>query len=73
MWKLAWLVATVTAQGPQIGNVPESTRFPTETTCTEFGKAMSSRLADWVRGSLRAEWSIPVAVHFECELDGNPA
>ena len=73
MFKLLWIVGTLTAQGPQVGNVPENTTFPTEAACIAFGEAMTPRLADWIRGRINADWSHPVAVHFKCELDGNPA
>lgn len=73
MFKLLWTVATLTAQGPQIGNVPETNTFKTEAACSDFGTTMTPRMADWMRGRLNAEWDHPVAVHFECELSGNPA
>lgn len=72
-YALVWLVMTIGPQGPVQGPIPESTRFDSQQSCEKFGADMAPRLADWVRGALRAEWSHPVRVEFKCEPDGRPA
>ena len=73
MLKLVWIVATITAQGPVQTNVPETARFSDAAQCKAFGEHMTPRMADWVRGALRADWNHPVQVTFRCEQDGSPA
>jgi hypothetical protein len=73
MFKIIWLVATLTPQGPVVGEVPETTKFKSETECREFARVTTSRLQDWVRGRLNVDWDHEVGVRFRCEIDGNPA
>lgn len=74
IYKLTW-TAAVPRPGlpPLIGNVPETARFKSETECSAFGIAMSSRLQDWVRGRFNTDWNHPVGVRFTCEVDGQPS
>ena len=73
MFKLVWVAIVLMNHGPTQGAIPESTKFKTEQECIEFGKTMTPRLQDWVRGMLKAEWDMPVGVSFSCERDGREA
>lgn len=73
MLKIIFAVAVLMPRGPMIGQIEEATRFKTEAECIEFGKLMSPRVADWVRGRHQADWDFPVSVHYRCETDGDPA
>ena len=72
---LLWVVLVLNPQtgAPHVAPVPESTTFTSEASCKEFGTKMESRLADWVRGRIGADWDFPVGVRYECKLDGDPA
>lgn len=70
---LVWIVVTVTAGGPVTGPIPEMTKFKSETECTEFGKGMAPRVADFTRGMLRLDWTVPVHVTFRCAPAGQDA
>lgn len=73
MFKLIWVAVTMTAQGPIMGQIPETTKFKTEAECIAFAQTMTPRLADWVRGRINADWDREVSIRFRCEMDGNPA
>ncbi|ARQ01876.1 hypothetical protein [Pseudorhodoplanes sinuspersici] len=73
MIALIWIVATLSAQGPIVVPIPEVTTFGTEAECAAFGDKMRSRTADFTRGMLHLDWSIPVQVAYECRANGQPA
>ena len=73
MFKIIFAVAFLSQSGAQYGHVAEPTKFQTNEECMTFGREMTPRVADWVRGRIEAEWDVPVSVHFACEVDGNPA
>lgn len=72
-WALVWAVMTIGPQGPIGGNVPETTKFDSEKACEAFGKDMSPRMQDWIRGAMKAEWEHPVRVDYKCQPDGRDA
>lgn len=68
MIKLIWFVAFVHAQaGPRVINIGETTVFKDMAMCEAFGKVMSDRVADYVRGLAKLDWSDSVAVQFKCQ------
>ena len=67
---LVWIVAAMTARGPVTGPIPEMTKFNSEAECVEFGNGMQQRVADYTRGMLKLDWSIPVSVAFQCQPSG---
>src|SRR5688572_32243256 len=69
---LTWFFATMTRGGPVATRAPERTSFGTEADCTAFGKTMTPRMEDWVRGLVRADWDHPVGVKFRCAPAGDP-
>lgn len=71
-YELIWFFATMTRGGPVATRAPERTPFGTETACTSFGKKMTPRMEDWVRGLIRADWDHPVGVRFQCSPAGSP-
>jgi len=73
IYVLVWAVVTIGPQGPVGGDIPETTKFQSEAACNEFGRDMTPRLQDWVRGRLTADWDHPVRVDFRCAPDGKPA
>lgn len=72
MIKLIWVAAILTAQGPMMGEVPESTTFKDRVECQAFGEKMTPRLQDYVRGLAKADWHDDVQVAFRCEANGQP-
>lgn len=73
MFKLIWIAATITANGPVTGNIPETTKFKDKAECVSFGERMTPRLQDWVRGTIGADWDHGVGIRFSCEMSGDPA
>lgn len=73
MIALIWIVATLSAQGPTVVSIPETTTFQTEAECIAFGDKMRSRTADFARGMMNLDWSAPVQVAFDCKPNGQPA
>jgi Na+-transporting methylmalonyl-CoA/oxaloacetate decarboxylase gamma subunit len=67
---LTWSVAVPQRNGTAIGTVPETVKFKSDGECKAFGRDMALRMQDWVRGRLNADWHVPVAIGFSCELDG---
>lgn len=72
-FKLVWFAAFITAQGPQVATISESTTFKDQAMCEAFGQVMSDRLADYARGGARLDWDSRVTVSWKCEPDGRPA
>jgi len=70
---LTWLVMTIGQQGPIATDIKDPTPFTSKEECEKFGEEMSPRMGDWVRGAIRAPWSHPVEVVFNCDAEGNPA
>lgn len=73
MIKLAWAFAFMTAQGAATGPVGEMRTFDTMEACQAFGREMTPRTADFVRGAFKLDWSVKVAVAFHCQETGEPA
>lgn len=73
MIALIWFVAFMTAQGPSVNIITETTVFADRAACEEFGKTMSRRTADYARGGFGLDWSDRVEVAFKCEPNGQPA
>lgn len=71
-FELTWFFATMTKGGPVATKAPERTPFVNEADCTAFGKTMTPRMQDWVRGLVRADWDHPVGVRFACAPAGSP-
>ena len=71
-YELTWFFATMTRGGPFATKSSERTSFGTEADCTAFGKKMTPRMEDWVRGFVRADWNHPVGVRFACSPAGSP-
>lgn len=68
--KIIWTVAVMTMQGPMVQDVPEPITFKDKTECEKWGTEMTPRMADWVRGAMKAHWDYEVMVVFHCEPDG---
>lgn len=66
MLKIFWVVAIVTVQGPMVQEVADIPTFSTKEQCDAFGHNMVSRMEDWVRGALKADWGFPVSVTWRC-------
>lgn len=73
MIMLIWFVALMTAQGPAVHSISETTTFHDQAACEAFGKEMSPRTADYARGRMMLDWGDPVHVAFKCEPNGQPA
>jgi hypothetical protein len=71
-FELIWFFATMTRGGPVATRAPERTSFGNESDCAAFGKRMTPRMEDWVRGLVRADWDHPVGVRFQCNPAGSP-
>lgn len=70
--KLLWLVAVVTSQGQADIRTPEPREFSSVTACEAYGREMTPRMQDWVRGLMRVGWDHPVKVSFECPENYRP-
>lgn len=70
MFKLVWLIAAMTAQGPATGESAESRTFASREACISYANEMTPRMQDWVRGVTRQDWDAPVGIKFRCEVDG---
>lgn len=73
MFKIVFMAAFVTMQGPTVQPVEETTKFKSAKECEAFGGEMHGRVADWVRGVLHADWDYKVKVMWKCEAEGDPA
>lgn len=72
MFKLLWVIAVMSANGPIIRPIPETTTFKDKAACEQFGKDMTPRLQDWARGALNADWNVEIRSAFKCEPAGDP-
>lgn len=72
-YKLQWKFVTITANGLGGGTTPERQQFDGMAECAAFGALHITRMEDWVRGLLRADWTHPVRVAFDCAPVGDPA
>lgn len=71
MFKLLWIVVVMAASGPTALTVPESAKFESRDACETFGKRMTPRMQDWMRGRLGMDWDGLVHVGFRCDA-GEP-
>jgi hypothetical protein len=72
-WQLSWFAVLATPQGPLTLRAPEQVPFAAEADCNLFGRQMSPRMQDWVRGLVRADWDHDVRIAFRCEPAGVPS
>lgn len=70
MITIVWIVSIMSVHGPATATVPERMTFKTVEACEAFGKQMTGRMQDWVRGHLNGDWNFPVRVEYKC---GDPA
>lgn len=70
---LVWFVLVITPNGPQVAQVKESLKFDSQELCKEFAEKMQSRMEDFARGMVRADWDVDVPVRAHCHIEGTPA